>query len=72
MIVNEVNPDCITVLDQLLPYLMLTSFIVGYLFLRTFNIDSKNPNNKRNEKMSYYVNNKNIRDGYDDFDKEIK
>lgn len=68
---NEVNPDCTTVLDQLLPYLMLTSFILGYLFLRTFKIDTKSQTYKRNEKLNYHVKNKIIKDGDDDFDKEI-
>lgn len=68
---NEVNLDCTTVLDQLLPYMMLTSFVLGYLFLRTFKIDTKNQNYKKNEKLNYYVKNKIIREVDDDFDKEI-
>lgn len=67
---NEVNPDCITVLDQLLPYLMMTSFILGYLFLRTFKINAKDLNHKRNEKLNYHAINKIFKDG-DDFDREM-
>jgi hypothetical protein len=66
-----VNPDCITDLDKILPYLMLTSFILGYLFLRTFTIDTKSLNSPKNEKLNYYITNNLIRNGDDDFDKEI-
>jgi len=66
---NDVNSDCDTVIDTLLPYLMLTSFFLGYLFLSTFKIDPINQNLKNCEKLNYYINNKIIKDG-DDFDRE--
>jgi len=67
---NEVNPDCFSVLDELLPYLILISFILGYLFLRNFKVNLKDKNNKKAQNLIFFNNNRTIKD-YDDYDKEI-
>jgi hypothetical protein len=67
---NEVNPDCFNIFDEVLPYLMIISFIFGYFLLRNLEEKLDHKNIKKEKNLNFFVKNNFIHD-YKDLDKEI-